>query len=145
MTAREYLERPRQYEKRVKSMMEKLDELKCSATNCTPGYGSDTVKHNRNVDGIYVLVMKIQNAEKQLDEEIDRLVDAKREVEDMLSTINSEAVRQTMRAVYLEYQTKVAAATQLGVTKRTVINRCNVGLAIIDQKLRETEYDIYCG
>ena len=144
MTAREYLERPLKYEKRIRRMMDDLNELKSSVTNCTPTYGGDTVKHTRSVDGVYVMVMKIRQAEARLDEEIDRLVDAKREIEKMINTIDSEAVRQALRLVYLEYRTKTNAAEELDVTRQTVINRCNAGLAMIERRLLETNSNTYC-
>ena len=140
MTADEFLNRPRLMEKRIRRMTEELEELSTRAENCTPSYGGDTVQHSRNVDGMFVLVMRIRDAEARLNWEIDRLVDTKREILSMIRRIGNREIEAVLEAVNLDGLSMGKAAERLSISKHAVWNRYHRGEEIIEAMIKEEKY-----
>lgn len=140
MTAEEFLNRPKLMERRIGRMMEDLQELKLRAENCTPSYGGDTVQHSRNVDGVFVLVMRIRDAEARLDAEIDRLVDTKREILSMIRRIGNREIEAVLEAISIDDLSMGKAAEKLSISKHAVWNRYHRGEEIIEAMIKEDKY-----
>ena len=73
MTAKEYLSRAYRIDQRINAKLMRISELRALAQKCTVAYGGERVSHTRNVSSLEDSVMKIMEAEKELDAQIDLL------------------------------------------------------------------------
>ena len=67
MTAKEYLSRAYRIDQRINAKLMRISELRALAQKCTVAYGGERVSHTRNVASLEDAVMKIMEAEKELD------------------------------------------------------------------------------
>ena len=77
MTAKEYLSQAYRIDQRINTKLMRISELRALAQKCTVAYGGERVSRTRNVASLEDSVMKIMEAEKELDAQIDLLVDTK--------------------------------------------------------------------
>ena len=87
MTAKEYLSRAYRIDQRINTKLMRISELRALAQKCTVAYGGERVSRTRNVASLEDSVMKIMEAEKELDAQIDLLVDTKKEIEGVIERV----------------------------------------------------------
>ena len=87
MTAKEYLSQAYRIDQRINAKLMRISELRALAQKCTVAYGGERVAHTRNVASLEDSVMKIMEAEKELDAQIDLLVDTKKEIESVIERV----------------------------------------------------------
>ena len=80
MDAKEFLNRAYRMEQRVQSKLEQIEALKSLATHVTASFGSEPVDRTRNNTAMQDTVIRIMEAEQELNREIDELVDTKQEI-----------------------------------------------------------------
>ena len=85
MTAKEYLSQAYWLDRRINSKLEQLSSLNDIATRSTSVMSDDVVSRTRNVHAMEDVIAKIVDMKAEVNAEIDRLVDLKR---DMWTTRN---------------------------------------------------------
>ena len=80
MDAREFLSRAWKIETQIQSRAEQIERLRSLACRVTPQYGGAGGSRFRNVTAMEDTILRIQEAELELNRRIDHLVDAKREI-----------------------------------------------------------------
>ena len=101
MNAKEYLNRAYRIDQRINAKMEQLERLRVMTRKTTTSYGGETVSHSRNVTTMETAVLRVMEAERILDEEIDRLVDTKQEIQKTISLVSDEDCKILLEFRYL--------------------------------------------
>ncbi len=120
MTAKEYLEQARDMDMHINTMLEELDSLKSMATKVTqvltdmPGAATRDVTKKENV------ILNIINLEKDINSEIDRLIDRKREMLSCINQLDNYHQRNVLMLRYLRYESWEEVAEAMDLNVRTV-------------------------
>ena len=82
MTALEFLSQAYMLDQQIQTKMHQLSSLRSLSESMHSFRASEPVSHTKNVTMLEDAVIKIMEEEQELNAEIDRLVDLKREIED---------------------------------------------------------------
>ena len=93
MDAKEFLNRAYRMEQRVQSKLEQIEALKSLATHVTASFGSEPVDRTRNNTAMQDTVIRIMEAEQELNREIDELVDTKQEIKRTIDLVPDVTLR----------------------------------------------------
>ena len=113
MTAKEYLSRAYRIDQRINAKLMRISELRALAQKCTVAYGGERVSRTRNVASLEDSVMKIMDAEKELDVQIDLLVDTKKEIEGVIERVPDADCRLLLEMRYLAMESWTEIARQM--------------------------------
>ena len=80
MNAKEFLSRAWNIDQQVQSKLEQLEVLRSLACRVTAGSGGTATTHFRNVTSMQDIIVKITEAEAELNRKIDELVTVKLEI-----------------------------------------------------------------
>ncbi len=121
MNALEFLSQAYLLEQQVECKLAQIELLK-SLASCMSGKPTDQepVKHTRNVCKMEETVLKIMEAERELDAQIDELVDTKMEIARVISQIRNVTYRLIMEKRYLTFNRFEEIAVDLHYCIRTV-------------------------
>ena len=103
MTAKEYLNQAYWLDRRIDSKLEQLSALKDMATKTTSIMSDDVVSRTRNVHNMEDVIAKIVDMQAEINADIDRLVDIKREVREMIEPVPSAEGRTILEMRYINY------------------------------------------
>ena len=87
MDARDFLGRARFLEVMVQSKLRQVESLKSLACRVTTVYSEEPVSHTRNVSGMEDIIIRIMEAEEELNHRIDELVDAKLQIDRVIDKV----------------------------------------------------------
>ena len=139
MNAKEYLSRAYLMEQQVESKLQQIEALRSMAESLTSRIGQEPVSHTRNVSSMQDTVNKIIEEEEALNEEIDRLVDVKREIADTIGQVPDVTFRLILEKRHLCFQMWEQIAGDLGYTVRWAQMRYSEALqevqGILDERL----------
>ena len=93
MDAKAFLNRAYRMEQRVQSKLEQIEALKSLATHVTASFGSEPVDRTRNNTAMQDTVIRIMEAEQELNREIDELVDTKQEIKRTIDLVPDVTLR----------------------------------------------------
>ena len=119
--AKEYLKRIRYYDAMIDSKLEELVMLKAKATRITPVMHDTGGIGSGSQDRLGNAVAKIVDLEKEIDNDVDSLVDLKREASSMLRKIDKTAYYNVLHKRYVQYETFEKIAIDMGYTYRNVL------------------------
>lgn len=89
MNAKEYLSQAYRLEQQVESKLRQIEALRSMAEGLNACIAAEPVKHTRNVTAMQDTVVKIVEAEEELNGEIDRLVDLKEEIRETIAQVKN--------------------------------------------------------
>ena len=87
MTAKEYLSQAYWLDRRINSKLEQLSSLNDIATRSTSVMSDDVVSRTRNVHAMEDVIAKIVDMKAEVNAEIDRLVDLKRDIMEVVKAV----------------------------------------------------------
>ena len=105
MTAKEYLGQAYRLDQRINSKLQQIESLRSLTQRVTVAYGGEVVSHTRNVTSMQDTIVRLMQAEEELNQEIDRLVDLKAEIASVISQVRNESYRLILEKRYLCFQT----------------------------------------
>ena len=110
MTAQEYLSRAYRMEQQVESKLQQIEALRSMAESLTSCIGTEPVSHTRNHTAMQDTVLRILEAEQELNDEIDALVDMKREIKQTIDQVEDITLRLVLekRDICFEKWEKIA-------------------------------------
>lgn len=88
MTAKEYLGQAYWLDTRINSKLNMVASLREMATRTTSVMGDEAVSHARNVHSTQDVIAKIVDLENEINADIDRLVDMKQEIMNVIASID---------------------------------------------------------
>lgn len=101
MTAKEYLSKVFTIDDKIKTKIEYLDSLNDLARKCTTTYSNMPKVKSSGTSSLEDTVIKIITAQNEINEEIDRLVDLKNEIAEIISLVGDESQRLLLEKRYL--------------------------------------------
>lgn len=141
MNATEYLSQAFLLEQQVESKLCQLESLKAIATRITACYEKEPVSHTPNVTSMQDTIIRIVEAEEELNHQIDALVDTKREIAATISRVRNVMYRLILEKRHLCFQAWEDIAEDMGYTDRwlKVMHRqaVNVVQGLLDEEGRE--------
>ena len=137
MTAKEYLSRAYRIDQRINAKLMRISELRALAQKCTVAYGGERVSRTRNVASLEDSVMKIMEAEKELDVQIDLLVDTKKEIESVIEQVPDADCRLLLEMRYLAMESWTEIACQMNTYRMRVYRLHDKSLELVAEVLQQ--------
>ena len=137
MTAKEYLSRAYRIDQRINTKLMRISELRALAQKCTVAYGGERVSHTRNVASLEDSVMKIMEAERELDAQIDLLVDTKKEIESVIEQVPDADCRLLLEMRYLAMESWTEIACQMNTYRMRVYRLHDKSLELVGEVLQQ--------
>lgn len=120
MTAKEYLSQAYRIDQRINSKLEQISALR-ELLNKTSNVLSDmTGNPNKDRSRVEDYVVKIVDMEKELDEDIDRLISLKADIMHTIKKVEDAECQMLLEDRYLRFLTWEAIADNMGYTVRNV-------------------------
>ena len=120
MSPKEYLMQVRYIDRLVDSKLEQLARLKETATKATMTLSDMPRSDSPDLQSMETTVVKIIDLEREIDAEIDRLVDFKREVRNAIEQIPNTDQRLILELRYLCYKPWLEIVDERGCSEPTV-------------------------
>ena len=141
MKAKEYLNRAYRMEQQVESKLQQIASLRSMAQSLTTCLGAEPVSHTRNVASMQDTVIKIIEEERILTEQIDRLVDVKREIAGTISRVSNVTYRLILEKRHLSFQMWEQIACEMNYSIRSIQTKYGEALQVVESLLAEQVVD----
>lgn len=140
LTAREYLEQMKAIDVRIQQDLERLEELKHSATGQRAiTYDSDKVQVSPS-DRLGAAVARYVDLDERINREIDKFVDAKNRVIEQIQGLKDPDHIQILFKVYVQYKTLKEAAPEVGYSYGAVLLKHSDALTAFQEKYAPLGY-----
>ena len=120
MTTKKYFEQAITLDKRIDSKLEYLTSLRALATKTNSSLNEAPVSGTRNVHRLEDVICKIADLENEINADIDRLVDMKREFTDIIRRMQDPRQQLLMEKRYLCGHTWEEISTEMNYDLRWV-------------------------
>lgn len=120
MTAKTYLSKIRKTDTIINSKLQEIDGLYAMITKITPTLKADVVSGGGNQDKIGDAVARIVDLQKEINADVDKLVDQKREAAALLEKLENPQHYEVLHKRYVQYMTFEAIAVDMAYTYRGV-------------------------
>ena len=122
MAAKEFLSRALKLDQLINSKLEELNQCRRLAESINGSSFDERVSHSAPEEASYAKwVERIVEKEKELDAEIDRLVDVKMEISDFIGKINNPQWQCLLRNRYVLGKTWAEIGEEMNCTIRNVL------------------------
>lgn len=118
MTAREYLSQAHRLDQRIDAKIAQVASLNDLATKCTSTLTGMPRNPNRGTSTMADAVAKIVDLQAEINRDIDRLVDLKREMVAVIKAVENIEYQTLLEKRYLCYQTWEQIAVDMGYSVR---------------------------
>ena len=116
--ALEYLSQAYMLDQQIQTKLHQVASLRSIAKSMSPLTGGEPVKHTRNVTALEDAVIKIMEAEQELNAEIDRLVDLKQEIRGVIAEVQDLTLRLILEKRHLCFEPWLQIGNEMGHTER---------------------------
>lgn len=120
MTAKEYLGQAYRLDQRINSKLEQVASLNELATKATSTLTGMPKNPNRATTKMADAVTKIVDLQAEINDDIDRLIDLKREIVTIIKTVNNTEYQTLLEKRYLCFETWEQIAVDMGYSLRWV-------------------------
>ena len=120
LTAKEYLSQAYRIDQRINAKLEQLENLRALSRKTTVSYGSEPVSHTRNVTSMEDTIVRLIDLENEINADIDRLVDLKREIYDVLRHVQAPELQLLLELRYLCFKNWSEISVALDLDDRYV-------------------------
>lgn len=120
MTAKEYLGQAYRLDQRINSKLEQVASLNELATKCTSTLTGMPCNPNRGTSTMADAVGKIVDLQAEINRDIDRLVDLKREMVAVIKAVDNIEYQTLLELRYLCFKTWEQIAVDMGYNVRHV-------------------------
>ena len=133
MTEKEYLNQLIAMDNAINRKQQRLATLRDVAMNTTPNYADEAVQRTREKNPLENIMSKIVDLDREIDEDIDALVDFKAEVWEKLDKIADERYKRILWLRYADRKTWRYIALELNFTIRYIHKMHLKALAELDK------------
>lgn len=120
MTAKEYLGQAYRLDQRINSKLEQVASLNALAMKCTSTLTGMPRNPNRGTSTMADAVAKIVDLQAEINRDIDRLVDLKREMVRLIKAVDNTEYQTLLELRYLCFKTWEQIAVDMGYNVRHV-------------------------
>lgn len=132
MNAKEFFQRNYHLEQRVNSRLRRFSDLRQLAGQVTSSLGREPVSGSADVHKLDGTIAKIVDMEREINEEIDRLVDAKREAMAVIRQVEHPDQQLVLEFRYLDFKSWPSIAEEMGLSPRWVQTLHERALAAVE-------------
>ena len=132
MTAKEFFQRTYYLEQRVNSRLRRLSDLRQLAGRVTSSLGREPVSGSADVHKLDGTIAKIVDMECEINEDIDHLVDAKRETMSVIRQVEHPDQQLVLELRYLDFKSWPSIAEEMGLSPRWVQTLHERALAAVE-------------
>ena len=132
MNAKAFFQRNYYLEQRVNSRLRRLSDLRQLAGRVTSSLGREPVSGSADVHKLDGTIAKIVDMECEINEEIDRLVDAKRESMAVIRQVEHPDQQLVLELRYLDFKSWPSIAEEMGLSPRWVQTLHERALAAVE-------------
>ena len=118
MNAMEFLQQAYMLEQRIQTKLHQITALRSLAETMHSFAGNEPVSHTRNVTSLQDTVIKIMEQEQELNDEIDRLVDLKKEILDVIGEVRDLDYRLILEKRHLCFESWPRIGEEMGHSDR---------------------------
>lgn len=116
MKPKQYLRQIRWLNNTVIAQLEQLETLRAMTTNITVKLNADRIQETKAHDKMEKLICKIVDFEKEITDDINKLIDLKREVIRKIDAVQDEDYRLLLTLRYLCFKTWEQIAVEMNFT-----------------------------
>ena len=134
MTAKEYLNQALHLDSRINAKLEQIRSLRELAQNAASTL-SDMPKHTqRNIHRMENTICKMLDLESEINADVDRLVELKREIMDVVERVENPTYRMLLELRYLCFKQWDDIAAMMNYDRRYVLKVHGRALIEVDTK-----------
>lgn len=116
MNAKEYLGQAYRIDQRINSKLEQISSLRNLAIKATSTLSDIPPSGSRNVHRMEDVIVKIIDMENEINADIDRLVDLKKDVASLIKSVSSPEQQTLLELRYLCFKSWEEIAVEMGYT-----------------------------
>ncbi len=137
MDVKEYLGQAYRIDQRINSKLEQITSLRGLATKATSTF-SDTPQNNtRNIQSMECIITKMIDLESQINNDIDTLVDLKRDIMLVIRQIKNLEYQTLLELRYLCFKTWEQIAVDMGYDLRWLYRLHNKATEVVGHILQK--------
>lgn len=129
MTAKEYLGQAFHLDQRINTKLEMLSSLREMVTKTTGVMSDDVVSRTRNVHSMQDTIVKIVDMQTEINSDVDRLVDLKREIMHTIFDVRNTEYRTLLELRYICFNSWEDIALKMNCTVSNVFKLHSRALA----------------
>lgn len=137
MTAFEFMNRAYKFQACIESKLEQIAVLRSLTQKVTAALDGETVSHTRNVTSLQDSIIRLMEAEDELQQEIDQLLNVKAEISAMIAKLDSPDYRLVLEMRYLSLKTWEEISSDLHFSLRWTKSLHARALKAVDQLISE--------
>lgn len=131
MTAKTYLQQALRLDERINSKIEQIESLNELATKCTSTITGMPHNPSPSTSSMADAVAKIIDLQSEINADIDRLVDLKREMVQVIKAVDDIECQMLLELRYLCYKSWEDIAVEMGYTVRNIHYLHNQALRLV--------------
>lgn len=135
MNALDFLQQAYMLEQQIQTKLTQISALRSLAETMRSYTGNEPVSHSRNVTSLEDSVIKILEQEQELNNEIDRMVHLKREIQDVISEVKDLNYRLVLEKRHLCFESFPRIGEEMGHTDRWAQQKHMAALRVVQQIL----------
>ena len=120
MSAKEYLSQAMYIDQRINSKLEQVMTLRETATKATATLSDMPRSDSPNLQSMENTIVKIVDLENEINRDIDRLVDLKAEVRQMIAALENPEQQLILELRYLCFKQWSAIMEEMGISETSV-------------------------
>ena len=118
-------------DQQIQTKMHQLSSLRSLSESMHSFRASEPVSHTKNVTMLEDAVIKIMEEEQELNAEIDRLVDLKREIRDVIAEVQDLNLRLILEKRHLCFESWPQIGDEMGHTERWAQVKHKMALIVV--------------
>ncbi len=136
MSARQYLSQAYRLDERINSKLEQLAQLKCMATSISSNLSDVYVQSSHNDHHLEDTILKIVEQEKEIDSEVDALLDLKADIRHTIDMVDDIDLQLILQKRYLMYEDWSQISVKMNISAQHTFRLHNKALMEIDRILK---------
>jgi len=120
MTTKEYLSQAFRLDQRINSKLEQVSSLRDLATKATASIHAERVSGTKQRSPMENAIVKLIDLEHDIDADIDKLVDLKREIIEVINSVEQPEYHLLLELRYLNYKTWEEIAEMMNYSWRNI-------------------------
>lgn len=115
LTAKDYLTQAYRIDQRINAKLEQVEQLRALTRKATASYSGERVSHSRIVTAMEDTIIRLMEAERELNQGIDRLVDLRRNIYEVLRDVRDPELQLLLELRYLCFKnwSEISVALEL--------------------------------
>lgn len=136
MKSEEYLNQARHLDTQINSKLSQIESLNALATKCTATLTDMPRSQNSGTSKMEDTIMKIITLQEEINSDIDRLVDLKKEIMNVIKKVENSEYRTLLENRYLAFLSWEKIAVEMKYSIQQVYRKRGEALKKIDEILK---------